>query len=269
MFNNAAPIGIFDSGIGGLTVAHAVKSLLPNENIIYFGDTARVPYGDKSAETIQAYSKEIVDFLLKKNCKIILIACNSASAAATSMLRNYLPKNIPLMCVIDPVVEYVGANYAGKNIGLIGTKQTVNSKVFANKIAALNKEIDFSALATPLLVPVIEEGFHHKKLIHEVLEEYLSKPVLSNIDGLILGCTHYPLIKEAIQKFYQDKIDLIDSSFVTAEKLKTFLADNNLQNENEQPGEIICYLSDLTETSLKSAEMFFSNKIMCELIKLT
>ena len=262
---NTKPIGIFDSGIGGLTVAHAVKKLLPHENIIYFGDTARVPYGDKSAETIQQYSKEIAKFLLEKNCKMLLIACNSISAAATPSLREFLPAEIPLMCVIDPVVEHINEKYAEKNVGLIGTKQTVNSKIFAKKIEALNKDINFFALATPLLVPVIEEGFHHKVLIHEVLEEYLSRPILSHIDCLILGCTHYPLVKNAIDNFYKGGVDLIDSSLITAEKLKSYLVSKHLLNSSQTPGKMTCYLSDLTEASLKSAEIFFAGDVRCEL----
>lgn len=264
MDHSIQPIGIFDSGIGGLTVARAVHQLLPNENIIYFGDTARVPYGDKSAETIQNYSREIVDFLLAKQCKLILIACNSASAAAYIPLKNHLAEVVPLLCVIEPVIEHLGVNYVGKNVGLIGTKQTVYSQVFAKKIAALNKNIQFYALATPLLVPVIEEGFHHKPLIHDVLEDYLSRPILGNIDALILGCTHYPLIKDAIQKFYQHGVDLIDSSLITANKLKKYLMDHQLLNERSSKGEITCYLSDLTEASVKSAEMFFSGEIECQ-----
>lgn len=262
------PIGIFDSGIGGLTVAHAVRTLLPHENIVYFGDTARVPYGDKSAETIQQYSQEIVDFLVKEKCKVILIACNSASAAAYLTLRDYLQNEIPLLSVIDPVIEHVGMHYAGKSVGLIGTKQTVNSLVFLKKISELKKEIAFFALATPLLVPVIEEGFHHKKLIHEVLDDYLSRPVLSNIDALILGCTHYPLIKEAIEKFYQHGVDLIDSSVITANKLKNYLTEHHLLNDQSHLGSMKCYLSDVTEASVKSASVFFSGEIICKQISI-
>src|SRR5438477_6819095 len=144
------PIGLFDSGIGGLTVARAIVKTLPNENIIYFGDTAHLPYGDKSTAAIQAYSIKICDMLLKEGCKLILIACNSASAAAFDLVKEYVGSRAMVMNVIDPLVNYVRENFAQKHLGLIGTKQTINSQVHRKKIAALNINTRLSALATPL-----------------------------------------------------------------------------------------------------------------------
>ena len=154
--NKSAPIGIFDSGTGGLTVAKAVKELLPNEDLIYFGDTAHLPYGDKSTATIQAYSIKITDILLERNCKVILIACNSASVAAFELIKEYTASKAKTFNVVDPVIEELERNYSDQKVGLIGTLQTVNSKVYDQKIQAKNLPIDFTSLATPLLVPMIE-----------------------------------------------------------------------------------------------------------------
>src|SRR5688572_21039174 len=143
------PIGIFDSGIGGLTVAHAIKKLLPKENMIYFGDTAHLPYGDKSEAAIQAYSIRIANILLQKGCKVIVIACNSASSAAYELLKEYVRKDTHIINVIDPMVRWVAARCGGKRVGLIGTKRTVNSGVYARKIAEANKDIELRSLATP------------------------------------------------------------------------------------------------------------------------
>jgi glutamate racemase len=145
------PIGIFDSGIGGLTVAKAVKNLLPNESLIYFGDTAHLPYGDKSTAAIQAYSIKICDILLQKNCKVILIACNSASAAATDLVIEYVGKRAKVFNVIEPAVNYIREKYANTTIGLIGTKQTVSSNVYSRKIEALDNGLKLNSLATPFL----------------------------------------------------------------------------------------------------------------------
>ncbi len=157
--NPAAPIGIFDSGIGGLTVAKAIRNLLPEENIIYFGDTAHLPYGDKSEAAIQAYSIKIADILLKKGCKVIVIACNSASSASYELLKEYVRKDAHIINVIDPMVDFITENYSGKRIGLIGTKRTVQSGIYTRKIEESNHSILLESLATPLLAPMIEEGF--------------------------------------------------------------------------------------------------------------
>ena len=210
------PIGIFDSGIGGLTVAHAVTRALPHESIVYFGDTAHLPYGDKSAAAIQAYSVKICDVLLQHRCKLILIACNSASAAAFELASEYVGSKAVVMNVIDPVVEYVGRHFAGQTIGLIGTKQTVFSKVYERKIKALRKKITLKSLATPLLAPMVEEGFFDNSISHSVIERYLSDAHLQGIQALILGCTHYPLIKNEIARFCGSGVQIIDSSEIVA-----------------------------------------------------
>ena len=221
------PIGIFDSGIGGLTVAHAVTRALPHESIVYFGDTAHLPYGDKSAAAIQAYSVKICDVLLQHRCKLILIACNSASAAAFELASEYVGSKAVVMNVIDPVVEYVGRHFAGQTIGLIGTKQTVFSKVYERKIKALRKKITLKSLATPLLAPMVEEGFFDNSISHSVIERYLSDAHLQGIQALILGCTHYPLIKNEIARFCGSGVQIIDSSEIVAAAVRQLFDSEN------------------------------------------
>jgi glutamate racemase len=258
-------IGIFDSGAGGLTVAAAVKNILPNEKIIYFGDTAHLPYGDKSSETVRNYSISITDFLLEKQCKIILIACNTASAAAYDAVRERAKQKALVLNVIDPAVEYVVKQTQLKRIGVIGTKGTILSESYPKKISYLDPEKEVVSLATPLLVPMIEEGFIYENISNAIIKEYLSKERLNNIDALILGCTHYPIIKNQIRKFYNFKTEIIDSSQVVAQKLKTILLENNLFNTEKHPGEHEFYVSDYTEFFKTLADMFFEEHVNLQL----
>jgi glutamate racemase len=257
------PIGIFDSGIGGLTVAHAIKKLLPMENMIYFGDTAHLPYGDKSEAAIQAYSIKIADILLQKGCKVIVIACNSASSAAYELLKEYVNRNTHIINVIDPMVDFVASRYAGKNIGLIGTKRTVQSNVYSRKIQELNKGITLHSLATPLLAPMIEEGFFNNQISHEIIAQYLGDAELNNIDALILACTHYPLIKKEIGQFYSDNMPILDSSEVVATALRDYLKQENLLSEETNAVQHFL-VSDYTESFESSARMFFHESVQLE-----
>ena len=260
---NAAPIGIFDSGIGGLTLAHAITELMPQENIIYFGDTAHLPYGDKSATAIQAYSVKICNLLLEKNCKLILIACNSASAAAYDLVKAYVGTKAKVVNVIDPVIAYLDQNWENKTLGLIGTKQTVNSGIYANKAEALGKNIQVKSLATPLLAPMIEEGFFSNSISEHIIKEYLAQPTLQGIEGLILGCTHYPLIKAQIDAYYNGSISVIDTSIIVAEEIKRILtSEDMLHNGHESSRQF--FVSDYTDSFEKSTQIFFG-----EAIKLT
>ncbi|MEQ8477865.1 glutamate racemase [Fulvivirga sp.] len=258
-----SPIGIFDSGIGGLTVAHAIRQLLPNESIIYFGDTAHLPYGDKSEAAVQAYSIKIADVLLNKGCKVIVIACNSASSAAYELLKEYTGKRAKVINVIDPMVKFLSDNYQGRKIGLIGTKRTVTSNVYFKKIKQLKKDIDLVSLATPLLVPMIEEGFFNNAISSEIIEKYLENKLLDDISGLVLGCTHYPLVKEQISKYYNHKVDILDSSQITATYLKLFLENEGLLNEtkNEEDHFLV---SDYTDSFEASTKIFFKEKVHLE-----
>ena len=260
------PIGIFDSGLGGLTIAKAIIELLPQESIIYFGDTAHLPYGDKSAVTIQGYSLKIVDWLLKQNCKLILIACSSASAAADETVKRHVGERATVVNVIDPVVEYITQQHHHQRIGLIGTKQTVKSGVYQQKIAALNNAITLHALATPLLVPIIEEGFFAHAMMDAALKEYLSHPSMHDLEALILGCTHYPIVKEKIIKFYNGKITIIDPRPIVAMAVKNILAAHNLLNSRTATKSF--YVSDYTESFANSTKIFFKKNIPLTLLEL-
>ncbi|MBC7407901.1 MAG: glutamate racemase [Arcicella sp.] len=260
---NSNPIGIFDSGIGGLTVAHAVTTLLPNENIIYFGDTAHLPYGDKSSSAIQAYSIKICNVLLQQKCKVILIACNSASAAAYELVREYVGSKAKVMNVIDPVIDYLSITYSEKTIGLIGTKQTVNSNIYKKKVDNLAKEITLKSLATPLLAPMIEEGFFNNTISESIIQEYLRNIVLDDIEALILGCTHYPLIKTQIEHYYQGKVNVLDTSEIVAKSVEKYLSEN--QNLNVMNAHIKhFYVSDYTKSFENSTKIFFGEQIHLE-----
>lgn len=259
-----APIGIFDSGIGGLTVAHAIKNALPNEDLIYFGDTAHLPYGDKSTATIQAYAVKIADFLLKQGCKVIVIACNSASAAANELLKEYVASRSTIINVIEPMVQHVAEKCEGQSVGVIGTKQTVNSGIYPTSIATMKPSMEVKALATPLLVPMIEEGFLHNRIAHDIIDKYLKDDALKDIDSLVLGCTHYPLIKKEISDFYKGEVKVLDSSTVTADFLKQFLIDKNLQNDSIEEGNSRFFVSDLTDSFAHSAKLFFGEPVVLE-----
>ncbi len=261
------PIGIFDSGIGGLTVARAVKKLLPEENIVYFGDTAHLPYGDKSTAAIQAYSVKICDVLLEAGCKVILIACNSASAAAYDLVKEYVGSRAKVFNVIDPVIHYIREHYHDTGIGLIGTRQTVYSGVYGRKIKALENNIDFKPLATPLLVPMIEEGYLEGRISRDIIGEYLNRPELNGITSLILGCTHYPLIKKQIEQHCSGRVDVLDSAEIVATSLKAYLEYNLLVNTHEG-GTTRFLVSDYTDSFEQLTKLFFGRHIRLEKYKL-
>ncbi|EON77603.1 Glutamate racemase [Lunatimonas lonarensis] len=261
--NANQPIGIFDSGIGGLTVAKAVRDLLPAEQLIYFGDTAHLPYGDKSTAAIQAYSVKIVDVLLKAGCKLILIACNSASAAAFELVKEYAASRAHVFNVIDPVVEYLGLHHSGQHVGLIGTKQTVHSGVYAKKIDSLQAGIAFSALATPLLAPMIEEGFQRDEVSDAIIHSYLGYEPFREIRALVLGCTHYPLIKKQIADYFAHQVHVIDSSEIVAQAVKAFLHSKGLLNElPPRPDRFL--VSDFTSSFQHATSLFFGSSVRLE-----
>ena len=257
------PIGIFDSGIGGLTVAKAVKAALPHESIVYFGDTAHLPYGDKSMAAIQAYSVRIVDFLLSKKCKVILIACNSASSAAYDLVVEFVGRRVKIFDVINPTVDFIRENHGNDRIGLIGTKQTVSSNVYAQKIEALKQAIDLVSLPTPLLVPMIEEGIVDDSISQSIIDKYLSDEALEGINSLILGCTHYPIIKQQIADFYaglDKRIEVIDAAETVARTLKAYLESFQLTT-NKTFSEDQFYVSDFTPAFERTTKLFFGEKV--------
>jgi len=253
------PIGIFDSGVGGLTVAHAVKQLMPGESIVYFGDTAHLPYGDKSAESISFYSHKITEFLLSHDAKIVLVACNSASASAFDSLRREFEGRTILIDVIDPVVSYLGERQLRK-VGVIGTKRTITSGTYEDKIRKVSPGTSVISLATPLLVPMIEEGFIFDDISNAIIRAYLSNKLLSDIQALILGCTHYPIIKNQISKIFNFNVEVIDSARIVANLLKKTLEKQNLLNDSGKVKDLF-YISDYTPYFGKIARMFFEEKI--------
>lgn len=254
------PIGIFDSGVGGLTVAKEIKRLLPNENLIYFGDTKHLPYGDKSREAIIGYSTKITRFLLEKNCKAIVIACNSATANALKEVMNEVDGRVPVIDVINPVAEKV-AYEIHNNVGVIATKATVSSGLYHKTIRKHNKFIKVDELATPLLVPAIEEGFKNHPVTHSIIYNYLSSNKLKNIETLILGCTHYPLLINEIRQYYGNRVRVIDSPGIVANHLKMILERNNLLNAKNPNPSYEFYLSDITKNFEKISRKFFGNSI--------
>lgn len=259
---SSQPIGIFDSGIGGLTVAHALVKHLPKENIIYFGDTAHLPYGDKSTAAIQAYAVKIAHMLLQQDCKLILIACNTASAAAYDLVKEYVASKAIVMNVIDPTIRFLRDHFKHKHIGLIGTRSTINSHIYKKKVDELNLNIKLSSYATNLLASAIEEFGDHR-VMDAILDVYLAHPDLQNIDALVLACTHYPIIKQRILQHYKKPIEIIDSSEIVADAVKMQLEKNQLLNPNGTSKKHF-YLSDYTDTFASNARMFFDEDIILE-----
>ncbi len=258
-------IGIFDSGLGGLTVAKAIRQFLPNERLIYFGDTAHLPYGDKSPHTIQQYSAHITDFLIEQHCKVIVIACNSASSNAYHTVVDRADGRSLVLNVIDPVVDYV-ASTDYKEIGVIGTKSTIDTKMYEEKIQALKSGVLVSSMATPLFVPMIEEGFIFDDISNAIIRNYLSRREISDIQSLILGCTHYPIIKNQISKFYNFEVDIIDSGKIVAGSLRKLLANYNLLNDTVPSGSDMFYVSDMTRYFETIARMFFEEAIQLQVL---
>ena len=253
------PIGIFDSGVGGLTVAHAIKQILPGESIVYFGDTAHLPYGDKSAESIRYYSHRITEFLLEHDSKVVLVACNSASASAFDSLKKEFREKTILFDVIDPVVDYICTRNFNK-IGVIGTKRTISSGTYEQKIREKSSTTEVVSLATPLLVPMIEEGFIFDDISNAIIRAYLSGESLKGIQALILGCTHYPIIKNQISKIFNFNIEVVDSARIVSMILREELEKKGLLNDSGKVKDMF-FVSDYTTYFEKIARMFFEGEI--------
>lgn len=255
-------IGIFDSGIGGLTVANAIQKQLPNEHIIYFGDTAHLPYGDKSADAIRYYSLAIGKFLVEQNCKLIVIACNSASSAAYHTLLDFFEGKSLFINVVDPLVDQVVSSKY-RNIGVVATKATIRSNIYRDKIKHHLQQSKVTSIATPLLAPMIEEGFFDGNISESVIENYLSDPKLKDIDSLLLACTHYPLIKDEVERFFDGQVDILDNTDVVAEVVKNVLTENNLlaSSRNQENN---FYVSDFTQSFEDTAKTFYGKDINLE-----
>lgn len=261
------PIGIFDSGIGGLNLVHALHQALPREQLIFFGDTAHLPYGDKSAQNIQAFAEGILKFFLSQNCKAVLIACNTASAIAYPKLLKLWGSQVQLFNVIDPVIQTCIDDYEPQKVGVIGTKSTIQSRAYPRKFRQIDPAIAITTASTPLLAPMIEEGFYSNTISQTIIEAYLSKKQFSGIEALILGCTHYPLIRPEVENFYKHSIPVMDNIAPTLHQIEAQLrADNMLfnhegsNNNSPQKGNQF-FVSDYTTAFEQTAKLFFGDVI--------
>jgi glutamate racemase len=264
MKHSESPIGIFDSGIGGLTVANAVLNTLPNESFIYFGDTAHLPYGDKSPDTIKRYCSVITGFLLENNVKLIIIACNSASSVAFEHVQEIArKKDVQVINVIDPVVDYIHLHKIS-NVGVIGTRATIGSNIFPNKIHQLNPHTQVESLATPLLASMIESGFIKGDISKAIIEAYLVEPAIDHIEALILACTHYPLIKKEIAQFYTDhqrQVEILATNEIVALYVKKVLEASDLINKNSKVQHQF-FVSDYTDSFEETTKLFYKEEVL-------
>ena len=254
---NAAPVGVFDSGVGGLTVAREIMRQLPNENLVYFGDTARVPYGSKSRDNIIRYSRQIIHFLKTKGVKAIVIACNTASALALDVVRE--ESDIPIIGVVEPGARAALQITQTKKIGVIGTEATVQSAMYGKIIKGLDPTVSVIGKACPLFVPLVEEGFAKHKVREEIIDYYLASMKESDIDSLILGCTHYPLLRSRIRAYLGDKIQLVNPAYETAMDLKYILKESGMENAGKE-GEHATYSFYVSDAADKFKQ--FANSIL-------
>lgn len=254
-----SPIGVFDSGIGGLTVVKRLSSTLPNESIIYFGDTARVPYGSKSNSTVIEYSIQDTKFLLQKNIKALVVACNTASSIAIPDLKKMF--DIPIIGMIEPGSRMALKKSQSKKIGVIGTRATVSNLAYSKEIKKINSSAQVIEKPCPLFVPLAEEGWINHKATYEVAEEYLKELREEKIDTLVLGCTHYPILSEVIRKVIGSKVTLIDSGIASSEVIKSELEKLDLLSDSKKTGVQEYYVSDIPAKFKEVAELFLGREI--------
>lgn len=247
----ARPIGVFDSGIGGLTVVSALRALLPNESIFYLGDTARIPYGSRSEATVQRYSLEIAAMLLEENAKTVVVACNTASAVALPQLEKSLP--VTVTGVILPGARAAIAKTRTGNVGVIGTRATIKSGAYERALRSLNPDVRVTARACPLLVPLIEEGWLENAITDEIIMQYLGPLVEEGIDTLVLGCTHYPLLRGAIARLLGDGVALVDSAENCASAVRELLVREKLCTSEVKGGKLQVALTDPPDNFLRVA----------------
>ncbi|KPK44096.1 MAG: glutamate racemase [Nitrospira bacterium SM23_35] len=253
------PIGIFDSGIGGLTVLKEILRVLPDENTIYLGDTARVPYGIRSPETVIRYSFENTKFLSFKDIKILVVACNTASSVGLGAVKSRV--SIPVVGVIEPGAKAAVAATKSKKIGVIGTEATINSSAYARAIQALDESIEVVGLACPLFVPLVEEGWTEGHIAAMVAEKYLSGLQNRNIDTVVLGCTHYPLLKNVIAEEMGAGVRLIDSAIEISQEIRIILEKLGMKRDRKSPSFREYYVTDSPERFVKVGEHFLGQQI--------
>jgi glutamate racemase len=245
------PIGVFDSGIGGLTVVKALRDVLPNEDVFYLGDTARVPYGNKSAETVERYATELADVLTRENAKVIIVACNTVSSVAIPKLRAHV--SVPVIGVIEPGAQAAIATTRNRHVGVIGTRATIRSGAYENALRALNVHARVTSRPCPLLVPLIEEGLLDDKVTDQVIARYLEPMIAEGIDTLVLGCTHYPLLAPAIARSLGDEVKLVDSAQNCANAVRNLLDRQSLRSTSSSPGSLRVALTDAADNFLNVA----------------
>ena len=249
--SDARPIGVFDSGIGGLTVVKALRDLLPNENIVYLGDTARVPYGPKSPETVQRYALELAQILTQKNAKALVVACNTVSSVALPLLANKF--SVPVIGVIVPGARAALQATRNRHIGVIGTRATIRSGAYEKVLHATDNNVRVSSRACPLLVPLIEEGLLNDDVTDQVIMRYLQPLLADGIDTLVLGCTHYPLLADAITRVLGLQIILVDSAQNCARAVEEMLNEQSLRAAPQNRGELHVALTDAADNFLNVA----------------
>jgi len=260
-------IGVFDSGIGGLTVARALMEQLPGYDFVYFGDTARTPYGNKSPETVIEYALEDTEFLLRKGARIVVMACNTASSVATEQVGRRF--DVPVFDVITPAVERSVQHSEAGRIGVVGTRATINSGVYEEKIQAMKPEARVFSAACPLLVPLVEEGWLKKPETAMIVKKYLHPLKVRQIDTLILGCTHYPLLAGTIQRKIGRHVTIIDSSIGVAQEVRAFLeANREIDNQMTRRGEMQLFVSDVTAQFEHIARETLRKKVSLRSVKL-
>ncbi|MDM8524246.1 glutamate racemase [Desulfococcaceae bacterium HSG8] len=260
-------IGIFDSGIGGLTVVKALTEQLPGYDILYFGDTARTPYGTKSPETVTRYALRNAEFLLRKGAKLIIVACNTASSVATDQLTEKF--DVPVFEVITPAAELSVKTSEKLRVGVIGTRATVNSGIYEKKIRAMNADAKVWSVPCPLIVSLVEEGWLRKPETRMIIKKYLHPLKVRQIDTLILGCTHYPVVKDIIQRKIGKRVKLIDSSVAVAGKVKGFLEENpGKEALLSQTGKSLFFVSDITAQFEHTSKNILRKKIRLEHVRI-
>lgn len=248
---NERPIGVFDSGIGGLTVVKALRDLLPNESIFYLGDTARVPYGNKSAETVERYAIELADILIREKAKVIVVACNTVSSVAIPKLRAHV--SVPVIGVIEPGAQAAIATTRNRHVGVIGTRATIRSGAYENALRALNIHARVTSKPCPLFVPLIEEGLLDDSITDQTIARYLSPMIAEGIDTLVLGCTHYPLLAPAIVRSLGEKVKLVDSAQNCATAVRNLLDRQSLRSTSSASGTLRVALTDAADNFLNVA----------------
>jgi glutamate racemase len=251
-------IGLFDSGIGGLTVLHQIIEKLPKENTVYLGDTARSPYGTKSVETVLRYSFENADFLIGKGVKLVVVACNTSTAVALDALEKNL--SVPVVGVIEPGARAALKKTRNGRIGVIGTEATIQSGAYTQALKRLDRKVEVYSRACPLFVPLVEEGWLDNEVVEMTVESYLTSLKRSGIDTLILGCTHYPLLKKAIRKFMGREVRLVDSAEETANEVADLLKEKSLEREKGR-GSASFFVTDVPDRFIKVGRRFLGEKV--------